>query len=379
MELPVYPDEPTVYFLAHGEQIVYIGQTRSMKKVWAGRRHSDKIYDRLFCVVVDANELDAAETACILYFRPKYNLLVASRKAKMVEVEIFVKSLLKDTGLLEFPRNKNAGPGEKGIHIYSYPRPSVTVDVVVFGFSHLDPSDPLKVLLIQRGRSPFLGDFALPGGYVNVSDVGTKGEDLEHAARRELKEETGIKAYYPAHLEQIATYGSPNRDPRGRVISVAYMVLVPSNELTPVGGSDASAASWVGVNEARKLKLAFDHNIILFDAVKRLRAKIRYAPIGLKLLPETFTLSDLRLLYEGILSQKIDPANFAKRVLDTHILTDTGDKSSTGGRPGKLYRFDETAYHFAMDKGRFNLEFNHTNVKLGPNNLPVIGTVEEDR
>lgn len=363
MELPIYPDDPAVYFLAHGDRIVYVGKTQSMKTTWQANRHRDKVYDRLFCVVVDANELDAAEQACIVYFRPKYNTQVFVKKVPFEVAEEYASRILRGTELLNFPRNENPGPGEKGIHIYEYPRPSVTVDIVVFGFDKTDTVDPLKLLLIRRAHSPFAGAWALPGGFVNVSDIGDQGEDLEEAARRELKEESDLTVQY---LEQLYTYGTPKRDPRGRVISVAYLALVPAGDHSPVGGDDASDAKWIGVKELGNLQLAFDHDIIVTDAVRRLRAKIRYAPIGLNLLPKQFSLSELRLLYEGILGQTIDAPNFSKRVLATHVLVESGQTSNGAGRPARLYSFDEEQYRYAMDYGRFNLEFGKTNIQLGP-------------
>jgi 8-oxo-dGTP diphosphatase len=234
-------------------------------------------------------------------------------------------------------------------HTYKYPRPSVTVDCVVFG---LNGDRNLRVLLIKRADEPFRGRLALPGGFVNVSDSGSQGEDLETAARRELEEETGVT---PDHLEQLATFGAPGRDPRGRVMSVAYMTLVRSTDHEAKAGSDASEAEWVLVADALLQPLAFDHAEILRTAVTRLRGKVRYTPIGFNLIPQHFTLAELRLVYEAILGRKLDPANFQKKALALGVLTETGQTRKGQHRPAKLYRFDRRAYERAVRDG-FNFE-----------------------
>src|SRR5580692_9788405 len=155
-------------------------------------------------------------------------------------------------------------------HTYQYPRAALTVDCVVFG---LDEAE-LKVLLIQRGLEPFKGRWALPGGFVRVD------ETLDEAARRELDEETGLKNVF---LEQLYTFGAVERDPRERVVSVAYYALVQLAEHPPTGASDASEAAWFPA--ARPPGLAFDHAEILKTAAERLRGKVRYEPIGFELLP----------------------------------------------------------------------------------------------
>lgn len=237
---------------------------------------------------------------------------------------------------------------------YDHARPGVAVDCVVFGF---DPKDdvvsPLKVLLVCRGKEPFRGQWALPGGFVHVSDDGDQGEDLEAAARRELREETGIEVDY---LEQLYTFGAPHRDPRTRVISVAYFALVRSRAHVAHAGSDASEAAWLPVRAFTSEPLmAFDHQHILLTAYDRLRAKVRYAPLGFNLLPASFTLSELRVLYETLLGRKLDPSNFRKKMLATGVLSETG--SSRGGqhRPAPLYRFNKRAYDKAVREG-FNFE-----------------------
>jgi 8-oxo-dGTP diphosphatase len=226
---------------------------------------------------------------------------------------------------------------------YEYPRPSLTVDCVVFGVSQ---EDALQVVLIERADEPFKGRWALPGGFVNVSDDGDQGEDVEAAARRELAEETAVEV---AYLEQLATFGTPGRDPRGRVISVAHMALVRSVDHVPTPGSDAARARWWPV--ARTPSLAFDHKRILDTAVERLRGKVRYAPIGFALLPPTFTLTQLQILYEAVLGRSLDRANFRRQILAMGILAAAGKQKQVPHRAATLYRFDRKAYDRAVRDG----------------------------
>jgi 8-oxo-dGTP diphosphatase len=234
---------------------------------------------------------------------------------------------------------------------YRHPRPALTVDCVVFGIS--SPVEPeLQVLLVERRDEPFKGRWALPGGFVVVSDEGDQGEDLEAAARRELAEETGLRVEY---LEQLYTFGRPGRDPRGRVVSVAYYALVQSTAVS--AGSDASAAQWWPVATLARAKdgpaasLAFDHGDILRTAVTRLRAKVRYAPVGFHLLPREFTLTDLQKLYEAILMRELDRANFRRRILAMGILAEVGRQQNVPHRAAALYRLDRRAYDHAVREG----------------------------
>ena len=217
---------------------------------------------------------------------------------------------------------------------YKYPRPSVTVDAVVFG---LDGA-VLKVLLVERILAPFKGRWALPGGFVHMN------ESLEDAVARELMEETNVKS---AHLEQLYTFGEPKRDPRGRVISVAYFALVKAVDHATSAGSDAAAARWVDIDLILRPfrnsdfeSLAFDHTTIIQLAITRLRSKIKYTPIGFDLLGEKFTLGELQSLYEAILSQKLDKRNFRKKILDMGAVEKTGEIRSTRP-PSTLYRFSK--------------------------------------
>jgi 8-oxo-dGTP diphosphatase len=229
-------------------------------------------------------------------------------------------------------------------HTYSYPRPSVTVDCVVFGVDGAD----LQVLVVERADPPFQQQWALPGGFVSVSDGADQGESLEAAARRELAEETGVDAGY---LEQLYTFGNPGRDPRGRVISVAYMALVRSREHVAKAGSDARRAQWRPVAAMLSERLAFDHSDILAMALARLQAKVRYAPIGFRLLPERFTLPELQTVYEAALQRPLDRGNFRRTLLALGVLQKVGRQQGAPGKPPDVYRFDKRAYDRAEKAG----------------------------
>jgi len=210
-------------------------------------------------------------------------------------------------------------------HKYHYP--AITVDVVIFTLR----DDDLQVLLIQRKIPPFEGRWAIPGGFVEAS------ESLEVAARRELQEETGVRDVY---LEQLYTFGDPKRDPRGRVVTVAYLALVAA-PLAVQAGSDASDARWWPV--AKLPKLAFDHTQILQYALKRLRYKLEYSAVGFQLLPPTFTLTEIQKAYETVLGEPLDKRNFRRRILEADILEEAGVAGESRGRPAKLYRFRDDA------------------------------------
>ncbi len=204
-------------------------------------------------------------------------------------------------------------------------RPSVTVDVVIFTVQARD----LRVLLVSRGGWPFLGRWALPGGFVK------ENEGLDEAARRELFEETGVRDVY---LEQLHTFGHPGRDPRTRVITVAYYALVTAENLAPVPGSDASLTGWWSVYELPGL--AFDHDRILRRALERLRERIWDSAVASRLMPEKFTLTELQSTYEVILDRPLDKRNFRKKILSREVIEDTGETWMEGRhRPARLYRF----------------------------------------
>lgn len=209
-----------------------------------------------------------------------------------------------------------------------YPRPSVTVDLVIFTIA----DDDLKVLLIRRGGEPFKGCWALPGGFVEI------GESLEAAAARELSEEAGVTNVY---LEQLYTFGDPGRDPRGRVISVSYFALVDADRQRIRAASDAADAQWQSVFDTKTNgKLAFDHKRILDYAVWRLRNKIEWTTVGYELLPKKFTLSELQRVYEIILQKPVDKRNFRKKVLAQGRIRELSEtRSDVAHRPARLYSF----------------------------------------
>ena len=210
------------------------------------------------------------------------------------------------------------------------PPASVTVDLVVLTIR----DDELCVLLVRRGIPPFKGRWALPGGFV------TADEDLDAAAQRELAEETGLTGT-TVHLEQLATYGDPDRDPRGRVVSVAFLALAPSLP-EPAAGSDAAGARWAPVSTTlgASRRLAFDHAAILGDGVERARSKLEYTPLGTAFCRSEFTIAELRRVYEAVWGTTLDPRNFHRKVTTTEgFVVPTGRCTTRdGGRPAQLFR-----------------------------------------
>lgn len=210
------------------------------------------------------------------------------------------------------------------------PLAAVTVDLVVLTVRH----DSFKALIVKRGVAPYRGRWALPGGFVH-SD-----ENLVDAAVRELEEETGISAL-EAHLEQLATYGDPKRDPRGRVVSTAYLAFVPELP-APSAGTDAHEAKWQAVDELLSLshRLAFDHHRILADGVERARAKLEYTSLGAAFCAEEFTIAELRRVYEAVWGTRLDPRNFHRKVTTTPGFVEPVGRTTTrdGGRPAQLYQ-----------------------------------------
>ncbi len=207
---------------------------------------------------------------------------------------------------------------------------AITVDLVVLTVRQ----EKLAVLAVRRGVAPFKGRWALPGGFVG------DGEDLIDAAARELEEETGVSAGR-AHLEQLATYGSPRRDPRGRVVSTAYLALLPDLP-TPTAGTDAADARWLPVDELldQPGQLAFDHHRILSDGVERARAKLEYSPLAAAFCEEEFTITELRRVYEAVWGRALDPRNFHRKVTSTPGFVEPTGRTSTrdGGRPAQIFR-----------------------------------------
>jgi len=210
------------------------------------------------------------------------------------------------------------------MYTYAYPHPAVTVDIVIFTIR----DGQLKLLLIRRGGDPYRGQWALPGGFIRLD------EDLTESARRELEEETGVSDVY---LEQLYTFGAPQRDPRERVITVAYYALIPSDRLQLRAATDAEAVGWFGMEELPEL--AFDHTDIIAMAHGRLTAKLDYSTLGFQFLPEEFTLPELQSVYETILRESLDKRNFRKWVLALEQIEETGGERRDGAyRPAKLYR-----------------------------------------
>jgi 8-oxo-dGTP diphosphatase len=229
---------------------------------------------------------------------------------------------------------------EEQMYTYKYPHPAVATDCVIFGFDGIK----LHVLLIERGAEPYKGMWAFPGGFLKME------EDAEQGALRELKEETNLTAKY---IEQFYTFSDPHRDPRERIISIAYYALVKIQEVK--GGDDAAKAQWFAIDEIPCL--AFDHDRILRKAMEKLRERIHFQPIGFELLPEKFTLKELQMLYEAILGVQFDRRNFAKKMLHFELLNQLDETVwPTPKREAFLYSFNKEKYFELKQKG-FRLEF----------------------
>ena len=226
-------------------------------------------------------------------------------------------------------------------YCYEYPRPAVTVDIILFTFAEND----LQVLLIERKHPPFATTWALPGGFVEID------EDLEDAALRELAEETNVTEVY---LEQLYTFGEPGRDPRTRVTTVAYFALLSNDQVARLqiqGASDATHARWWSMYALPSL--AFDHDRILQYALQRLRWKLEWTALGFLLLPKEFTLSELQKVYETVLNEPLDKRNFRRKILATDVLEETGNIREGDHRPAKLYRFTAKAIELEQARRRF--------------------------
>lgn len=211
---------------------------------------------------------------------------------------------------------------------YTFPRPAVTVDIALFSVSREQQQLRLQVLLIQRDAEPFLGGWALPGGFVR------ENEDLPDAARRELAEETGITESY---LEQVAAIGRPGRDPRGHTVTVVWVGLVPENRQELRASGDARLAAWHDV--ANLPPLAFDHAELLRLALNHLQRRLGEAPVCFELLPETFTLSEFQALIEAILERTVDRRNFRRKILELGLVEPAqGQRREGAHRPAQLFR-----------------------------------------
>lgn len=263
-------------------------------------------------------------------------------------------------------------------YTYDYPHPAVTTDCVVFGFD----GHELKILLVERGIEPYKGMWALPGGFIRMD------ETAEQCAQRELQEETGLNL---SLLKQFMTFSEVNRDPRERVISIAFYALARKSDVK--GGDDAAQARWFALNKAPRL--AFDHDYILRKAMEKLREDIHFEPIGFDLLDSEFTMSELQRLYEAILGIQFDRRNFHKKMLQTGIIEEAdedetvffgknremrsmsidalfGDKAEEMPRPcptspnsnsrttrrwGTKFRFNKRRYDKFKEDNNFRLEF----------------------
>ena len=223
---------------------------------------------------------------------------------------------------------------------YKYPRPCVTTDCVVFGFD----GAKLNVLLIERGIEPYKGCWAFPGGFLNMDETALQG------AKRELYEETGLKN---AYIHQFHAFTEVTRDPRDRVITIAYYALVRISEVK--AGDDAAKAEWFPLNKVPSL--AFDHDKVLRVATQELRRQIHFEPIGFELLPEKFTMTQLQRLYEAILNVKFDRRNFCNKMLKIGILTQLDETlPMSNKKEAFLYKFNPDSYNEMKEKG-FRLEF----------------------
>ena len=263
-------------------------------------------------------------------------------------------------------------------YTYDYPHPAVATDCVVFGFD----GHEMKILLIERGIEPFKGTWALPGGFMRME------ETAEQCAMRELQEETNLNLTY---LKQFRTFTDVHRDPRERVISIAFYALAKKSDVK--GGDDAAQAQWFALNEVPRL--AFDHDYILRKAMEKIREDIHFEPIGFGLLGEEFTMSELQRLYEAILGVHFDRRNFHKKMLQTGIIeeidedssvyygknnemrsmsidalfggitsekahsysTSSNDDSRTTRRWGTKFRFNKQRYNKFKEDNNFRLEF----------------------
>ncbi len=235
---------------------------------------------------------------------------------------------------------------ERASYTYKYPHPSVTTDCVIFGFDGKE----LNILLVERGVEPYKGLWALPGGFLKMD------ETVEECARRELKEETNVSNVF---LEQFHTFSAVDRDPRDRVITVAFYALVKPDDYEVIGGDDAANARWFEQNELPPL--AFDHEDIISMAKDCLKEKLRTKPVAFKLLNDKFSMTELQTLYEAVLSTKFDRRNFYRKALSSGYLTDQGvSEIAQASRRPNLYSFDEGLFEQSDDSqptGKFPFDF----------------------
>lgn len=241
------------------------------------------------------------------------------------------------------PKEQGYRQLEDGWHAYEYKRAAITADNVIFAYD--TTSKQLKLLLVKRGEEPNKGDWALPGGFLRMN------ETIEECAERELKEETN---YENAYQQQFEVFSKVCRDPRYRVVTVAFYALVPMREV--VGGDDAQEARWFDIKNIPSL--AFDHNRIVMKALQHLKEDLHFHPVGFELLPEYFTMPQLQSLYEAILGVQFERRNFAKKMLATGILEKAENKAAANGhRPADLYRFNQESYNEFKEKRNMHMEF----------------------
>lgn len=224
---------------------------------------------------------------------------------------------------------------KKEMYTYKYPHPAVTTDCVVFGFD----GETLNLLLINRGIEPYKGCWALPGGFMKMD------ETAEEGALRELQEETGVKEIY---IEQLQAFSTVDRDPRERVMTIAFLAFVRQEKYEVIAGDDAAKAQWFPIGELPEL--AFDHKEIITVALNKLRWKMTYEPLAFRLLNKTFTITQLQTIYEVVFGKKMDRRNFYKKMTTSGYLIPTNQQLRSNGRPSTLYTFDEKEYREVMDK-----------------------------
>lgn len=216
----------------------------------------------------------------------------------------------------------------KDYNIHDYDVPLTSVDMVIFTVWEGE----LQVLLVKRGQHPAMGQWALPGGFIDLKRDKTLGD----AAYRKLKEKTGVDTHY---LEQLESFGSAERDPRGWSVSVAYLALVNSENIKLFGDVSSEEVRWVPVSKVRdRYKLAFDHQQIVDRAWARLKNKVQYTSLPINLLPAEFTLTDLQKIFEIILGEAVEKKSFRRRINDAGIIEETGGMRTGSNRPAKLFR-----------------------------------------
>lgn len=252
----------------------------------------------------------------------KYCVLLTQFVDVRIKTYICVK-ITQNTSCNNIPMNSN----KSQFYSYEYPHPAVTTDCVILGFD----GKCLNILLIERGNEPFKGMWALPGGFVRMD------ETAEECAKRELREETGLKDIF---IEQFYVFSDVTRDPRERVITIAFYGLVKKTKV--FGGDDAAKAQWFKMDNMPPL--AFDHGLIIQTAMDKLRKKIHFEPIGFELLPDVFTMSQLQHLYEAILDVKFDRRNFYRKMTSLEVLTAEEREFFTSRRIPTKYRFNKIRY-----------------------------------